>query len=52
MEKEILTLENFDEKALELLKKENCGSETISVDWASDACLKKEDMEEILRTSK
>ena len=49
MEKEILTLENFDEKALELLKKENWGSETISVDWASDACLKKEDMEEILR---
>ena len=49
MEKEILTLENFNEKALELLKKENCGSETISVDWASDACLKKEDMEEILR---
>lgn len=49
MEKEILTLENFNEKALELLKKENWGSETISVDWASDACLKKEDMEEILR---
>lgn len=49
MEKEILTLENFNEKAFELLKKENWGSETISVDWASDACLKKEDMEEILR---
>ena len=49
MEKEILTLENFNEKALELLKKENCGSETISVDWASDACFKKEDMEELLR---
>lgn len=49
MEKEILTLENFNEKAFELLKKENWGSETISVDWASDACFKKEDMEEILR---
>ena len=49
MEKEILTLENFNEKAFELLKNENWGSETISVEWASDACLKKEDMEEILR---
>ena len=49
MEKEILTLENFNEKAFELLKKENWDSETISVEWASDACLKKEDMEEILR---
>ena len=47
MEKEILTLENFNEKAFELLKKENWDSETISVEWASDACLKKEDMEEI-----
>ena len=49
MEKEILTLENFNEKAFELLKKENWDSETISVEWASDACLKKENMEEILR---
>ena len=36
MEKEILTLENFDEKALELLEKENFGSLDIKVYYQPD----------------
>lgn len=36
MEKEILTLENFDEKALELLKKENYDSLDIKIYYQSD----------------
>ena len=36
MEKEILTLENFDEKALELLKKENYDSLDIKVYYQPD----------------
>ena len=36
MEKEILTLENFDEKALKLLKKENYDSLDIKVYYQSD----------------
>lgn len=36
MEKEILTLENFDEKALELLEKENYDSLDIKIYYQPD----------------
>lgn len=48
MEKEKLTLENFDEKlAFELLKKENFGSDIIKVDWNYEEGLEERNFEQI-----
>ena len=48
MEKEKLTLENFDEKlALELLKKENFDSDVIKVDWTYEEGLEERNFEKI-----
>ena len=47
MEKEILTLENFDEKVLELLKKENYGSNVITIEWDDGVKFDKKDLDEI-----
>lgn len=48
MEKEKLTLENFDEKlAFELLKKENFGSDIIKVDWDYEEGLEERNFEQI-----